>query len=398
MLRRLRLSRTGGFVSRGLLAVLAMAAIAGAVAWWGIAARARAMTALVAETRELNTPTVAVTNPKPGAADEKLVLPGSLQALADAPIYARTNGYLRRRLVDIGSRVKAGQLLAEIDAPELELQLQQARSDQATAEANLRLAQVTADRYRELVKTDSVTQQDADNVAGTLEARRTAAESSQHNVHRLEQLRAFTQITAPIDGVVTVRNTDVGALIDPGASGGAARELFHVASTGRLRVSVNVPERFSRIARPGLAADLALTEFPGRRFPAVLIRSSEAIDPTSRTLLVEFEVDNAKGELLPGAYVQVQIKLPQSESTLVVPVTTLIFRAEGVRVAVVNAEGVVKMTPVTLGRDFGTEVEVVSGLPPTARLVVSPPDSLGDGERVRVLANEKGESRKDAGR
>jgi RND family efflux transporter MFP subunit len=235
-------------------------------------------------------------------------------------------------------------------------------------------------------------------VAGALEARRTAAESSQHNVRRLEQLRAFTQITAPIDGVVTIRNTDVGALIDPGASGGVARELFHVASTGRLRVSVNVPERFSKIARPGLAADLALAEFPGRRFPATLVRSSEAIDPASRTLLVEFEVDNGKGELLPGAYVQVQIKLPQAESTLVVPVTTLIFRSEGVRVAVVNAEGVVSMTPITLGRDFGTEVEVVSGLSPSARLVVSPPDSLGDRQRVRVLTNEKGEPRKDAGR
>ncbi len=386
----------GGFVSRGLVVLLVVAAVAGVVAWRGIANRARAMTALVAETRELNTPTVAVTSPKPGAPDEELQLPGSLQAIADAPIYARTNGYLKRRLVDIGARVKAGQLLAEIDAPELELQLQQAQSDLATAEANLRLAQVTADRYKELVKTDSVTQQDADNVAGALEARRTATDSARHNVRRLEQLQAFTQIYAPIDGVVTVRNTDVGALIDPGASGGAARELFHIASTGRLRVSVNVPERFSRIARPGLAADLTLAEFTGRRFAATLVRSSEAIDVTSRTLLVEFEVENPKEELLPGAFVQVHIKLPKAESTLVLPVNTLIFRGDGVRVAVVGADGAVSMAPVKLGRDFGTEVEVLDGIPPTAKVVVSPPDSLVDRQKVRVFENGSADRQKDA--
>jgi RND family efflux transporter MFP subunit len=359
--------------------------VAGAVAWWGISNRGRAMTELIAETRELNMPTVTVTTPKPGAPDEELVLPGSLQAMSDAPIYARTNGYLKRRLVDIGSRVTAGQLLAEIDAPELELQLLQARADLATAEANLRLAQLTADRYKELVKTDSVTQQDADNVAGALEARRTAADSARHNVSRLEQMKAFTQITAPIAGVVTVRNTDVGALIDPGAAGGAARELFHIASTGRLRVSVNVPERFSRIARPGLVADLTLTEFPGRRFAASLVRTSEAIELASRTLLVEFEADNAKGELLPGAFVQVRVKLPKAASVLVLPVSTLIFRGEGVRVAVVAGDGTVAMTPVTLGRDFGTETEVLDGLNADARVIVSPPDSLVDRQSVRVF-------------
>jgi RND family efflux transporter MFP subunit len=386
----------GGFVSRGLLVMLLVAAVAGSVAWWGIANRARAMTALVAETRELNTPTVSVTTPKPGTPDEELLLPGSLQAMADAPIYARTNGYLKRRLVDIGTRVKAGQLLAEIDAPELELQLQQARADLATAEANLRLAQVTADRYRELLKTDSVTQQDADNVAGALDARRTAADSARHNVRRLEQLQAFTQINAPIDGVVTVRNTDVGALIDPGASGGAARELFHIASTGRLRVTVNVPERYSRVARPGLAADLTLTEFTARRFTAVLVRTAEAIDVASRTLLVEFEVDNAKGELLPGAFVQVHIKLPKPESTLVLPVNTLIFRGEGVRVAVVGADGAVSLKPVVLGRDFGTEIEVMDGVEPNAKVVVSPPDSLVDRQKVRLFTASSGDAPKDA--
>ena len=386
MMRREQRSRgVGGWSSGAILLIVAVLAIAGCVAWWGIASRARAMTTLWAETREINTPTVAVITPRAGALDEEVVLPGGLQPFADAPIYARTNGYLKRRLVDMGSRVKAGQLLAEIDAPELEQQLQQARADLATADANLRLAQVTADRYRELLKADSVTRQDADNAAGALEARKTLVESSQHNVQRLEQLQAFTRIYAPIDGVITARNTDVGALIDPGASGGAARELFHIASIGRLRVFVNVPQSVSRAAKPGLQAYLTLAEFPGKRFPGVLVRTSDSIDMTSRTLLAELEVDNASGELLAGAFAQVHLKLPKAASACVLPVSALIFRGEGVRVAVVRADSTVALTPVTLGRDFGTEVEVLSGIDVGARVVVSPPDSLVDKQIVRVF-------------
>ena len=390
MRREERWSGVAGAVSRGVLFVLGLAAAAACLAWWGIASRAGAMTTLTSETRELNTPTVAVIRPKAGAPEERVVLPGNLQAFADAPIYARINGYLRRRLVDMGTRVKAGQLLAEIDAPELEQQLQQARADLATAEANLRLAQVTADRYRELVKTESVTQQDADNAAGALEARKASVESARHNVQRFDQLQAFTRIYAPIDGVVTVRNTDVGALIDPGASGGAARELFHIASTGRLRVFVNLPQRFSRVARKGLAADLTLAEYPGRRYGAVLVRTSEAIDVASRTLLAELEVDNATGELLPGAFVQVSFKLPTAASTWVLPVNAVIFRGDGVRVAVVQRDSTVVMTPVTLGRDFGTEVEVLDGIGADTIVVVSPPDSLVDKQLVRVFQNNGG--------
>jgi RND family efflux transporter MFP subunit len=374
-----------GRVSAGLLVLVLVAATAGVVAWRGIAGRARAMAALATETREVNLATVSVIRPKPGAPSEELVLPGTLQAMADAPIYARTNGYLRRRHVDIGSRVAAGQLLAEIDAPELEQQLQQARADLATADANLRLAQVTADRYRELMKTDSVTQQDADNASGTLEVRKASAESARHNVRRLEQLQAFTRIESPIAGVITVRNTDVGALIDPGASGGAARELFHVASTGRLRVSVAVPERYSRTARPGVEAALTLAEFPGRTFAATLVRTSEAIDQVSRTLLVELEADNRQGELLPGSFAQVHFKLPKAEATTVLPVNTLIYRGDGVRVAVVGPDSTVALTAVTLGRDFGTEVEILTGVGMDARVVVSPPDSLADAQKVRVF-------------
>jgi RND family efflux transporter MFP subunit len=380
----------GGAVSRGLVVVVGLAAVAGCVAWWGIATRAKALTALTGETRELNMPTVAVTRPKAGAPQEEVVLPGNLQAFADAPIYARTNGYLRRRLVDMGTRVKAGQLLAEIDAPELEQQLQQARADLATAEANLRLAQLTADRYRDLVKTESVTQQDADNAAGAFEARKTSVESARHNVQRLEQMEAFTRIYAPIDGVITARNTDVGALIDPGASGGAARELFHVASTGRLRVFVNVPQTFSRVATRGLTAELVLAEFPGRRFTGVLVRTSETIEVASRTLLAELEVDNSKGELLPGSFAQVHFKLPKAASTCVLPVSTLIFRGDGVRVAVVRPDSTVQMTPVTLGRDFGTEVEILDGIGLDAKVIVSPPDSLVDKQAVRLFEDKTG--------
>jgi RND family efflux transporter MFP subunit len=377
-------SRATGFVSRGLLVFAGVAVVAAVVAWWGITSRARAMTSLTDETRELNTLTVAVTKPKAGAPQEEVVLPGTLQAFADAPIYARTNGYLKRRLVDMGTRVKTGQLLAEIDAPELEQQLQQARADLATADANLRLAQLTADRYRELAKTDSVTQQDADNAVGAFEARKASVDSARHNVERLQQLEGYTKIFAPIDGIITSRNTDVGALIDPGASGGVARELFHIASTGRLRLFVSVPERYSRVARKGLSADLTLAEFQGRRFTGTLVRTSEAIDVASRTLLAELEVDNRTGELMPGAFVQVHFKLPTAISAFTLPVNTLIFRADGVRVAIVRPDSTVAMTPVSLGRDFGTEVEILGGVDADSAVVVSPPDSLMDKQVVRV--------------
>jgi RND family efflux transporter MFP subunit len=370
----------------GVLAVVAIVAVFGALAWRGISGRSRAMTELRRDTAEMAVSSVVVVRPRPGAPQEDISLPGAIQPFAEAPIYARTSGYLKRRLVEMGARVKAGQLLAEIDAPELEQQLAQAKSDLATAEANARLAQITADRYRDLVKTDSVSQQDADNASGALEARRAGVESARHNVQRLEQLQAFTRIYAPIGGVITARNTDVGALIDPGASGGSARELFHIASTETLRVFVNVPQAYSRVARPGVPAELTLTEFPGRRFAGTLVRTAEAIDPASRTLLVEVEVANPKAELLPGAFAEVHFKLPAPASMLVLPVNALVFRSEGLRVAVVRADNRVEMVAVTIGRDFGTEAEILSGLKGDERVVNSPPDSLTDGQTVRVVA------------
>jgi RND family efflux transporter MFP subunit len=373
----------GRTVLRGVVLAAVVVVGAGAVAWWGIASRATAMSVLARETRELAVPTVSVIRPERGSPQEELVLAGNLVAFTDAPIYARTGGYLKRRLADLGAHVKAGQLLAEIDAPELEQQLQQARADLATAEANARLAQVTADRYKHLRTTESVTEQDVDNATGTLEIRNAAVESARHNVQRLEQMQAFTSIYAPFDGVVTARNTDIGALIDSGASGGAARELFHVASTDRLRVFVNLPEAYSRAARPGLVADLTLAEFAGRRFAATLTRTASALDVASRTLLTEFEVVNRTGELLPGAYADVHLKLAAPVTTVTVPVNTLIFRSEGLRVAVVRGT-TVAMRPVTPGRDFGTRIEIVSGLSGDESVVVNPADSLSDGQAVRV--------------
>lgn len=379
----------GGTGRRIALGVVVFLLIGGTA--WRIVGRSRAMAALAEETNELATTTVSVVTPASRAPEEEIVLPGTIQAYEDAPIYARTSGYLRRRTGELGMKVRAGQLLAEIDAPELEQQLQQARADLATAEANVRLAQITADRYADLLHTDSVSQQDADNASGALEARKAAVESARHNAERLQELRAFTRIYAPFAGVITARNTDVGALIDAGASGGAARELFHIASTDRLRVFVNLPQAYVQVARPGVPAELTLAEFPGRRFGGSLVRRSESIDVTSRTLLVEVEVANAAGELLPGAYAEVHFKLPRPEAALLLPVNTLIFRGEGARVALVKDDSRVQLVRVTLGRDFGTEVEVLEGLTGREAVVASPPDSLLDGQAVRVQKGSSGE-------
>lgn len=357
--------------------------VATGLAFWGISTRAKALAVVARETHELAVPTVSVVRPDKGAPQQEIVLPGTMQAFTDAPIYARTNGYLRKWYADIGTRVRAGQVLADIDTPEIDRQLEQTRADMATAEANLRLAQTTADRYRDLIKSNAVAQQDLDNANGNLEAKQTAVASSRANVNRLEQLHAFGRITSPFDGVVTARNTDVGALIDSGSN---AKELFHVASVRRLRVFVNVPELYSRAAHPGMQADLTLDEFPGRRFAAVLARTAESIDVASRSLLTEFDVDNPKGELLPGSYAQVHLKLPTETSTFKLPVNTLIFRTEGLQVATVIGGTRVALTPVTLGRDFGTSVEVITGLTGNEQVIVSPPDSIQTGQTVRVAA------------
>ncbi|HEY7290611.1 MAG TPA: efflux RND transporter periplasmic adaptor subunit [Vicinamibacterales bacterium] len=361
---------------------LMLMALAFGIAFWGIATRAKSLDVVTKETKELALPTVAVVTPQRGIPQEEIVLPGTMQAFTDASIYARTNGYMKRRLVDIGSKVKAGQLLAEIDTPELDQQIAQARADLATAEANSRLAATTADRYRDLIKTDSVSRQDLDNANGNLEARQTAVESARANVKRLEQLYAFRRIEAPFDGVITARNTEVGALIDSGSN---AKELFHIAAVHKLRVFVSVPQVYSQVAQPGMTAELTLKEFAGRTFKGTLARTSQSIDVASRTLLVEIDVDNPKGELLTGSYAEVHLKLPTPASTLKVPVSTLIFRTEGLQVATIVGNRV-KLVSIVTGRDFGSDVEVTSGLTGAEQVIINPPDSLVDGVAVRVAA------------
>ena len=368
-----------------LLGGIVIVAVAAGLAFWGITTRARALTTVTRETQELSVPSVSVVTPERGAPEEEISLPGTMQAYADAAIYARTNGYLKRWRADIGTHVHAGDTLAEIDTPEVDQQLAQARADLATASANAKLAQSTADRYRELIKSDSVAQQDLDNANGNLEAKQATVESAAFNVKRLEQLQSFNRLEAPFDGVVTARNVDVGALIGPTNT---TKELFHVAATSTLRVYLNVPEVYSRAARMGMKADLTLKEFPGRRFTGVLTRTSQSIDVSSRTLLTEVDVDNSKGELLPGSYAEVHLKLPSPAATLKIPVSALIFRSEGVRVATVNERGVITVVPVTLGRDYGSSVEVVDGLNGGERVIANPPDSAATGQTVHVAGAE----------
>jgi RND family efflux transporter MFP subunit len=367
-------------VGPAIAGLLLLAAALG-LAFWGIAARAKSLSTVTKETREAAVPTVAVIAPERGAPEQEIVLPGTLQAFTDAPIYARTNGYLRKWYVDIGAHVRAGQVLADIDTPEVDQQLAQARADLATAEANARLAQSTAERYRDLIKTDSVSKQDLDNANGSLEAKGTAVTSAAANVHRLEQLHAFGKLAAPFDGVITARNTDIGALIDSGSN---AKELFHEAAVHRLRLFVNVPEVYSRAARAGMKADLTLTEFAGRSFVGTLARTAQSIDVASRTLLTEIDVENGKGELLPGSYAEVHLKLPTEATTFKLPVNAVMFRTEGVRVARVDANGRVTVQPITLGRDYGNAVEVMVGLTGAERIIVNPPDSIETGQTVRV--------------
>jgi RND family efflux transporter MFP subunit len=357
---------------------------------FGILPRIQARTALRQETARMAVPTVAVVLPKRSAPAQEIILPANVQAFADAPIYARTNGYLKRWYVDIGSRVKEGQLLAEIDTPEVNQQLRQARADLGTAQANLNLSRITADRYQGLLKTDSVSKQESDNAAGDYEAKQANLQSAQANVKRLEELQSFQKIYAPFSGVITARNTDIGALINSGSTGGNGNELFHIAQPDKLRVYVSVPQIYSQAAKPGITADLTLAEFPGRRFQGNLVRTANAIDPVSRTLLVEIAVNNPTGQLFTGSYAEVHFKLPTPTSSLILPVNTLLFRSEGLRVAVVNQGQKVELKQITLGHDFGSEVEVVAGLTGNENVIINPPDSVVDGETVRIAQTAQG--------
>jgi RND family efflux transporter MFP subunit len=369
------------------LAAAALAAIA-LLIYSGIHSRAAAESRLTKRTEEAAIPTVAVVFPQEGAPTQEIVLPGNAQAFSDAPIYARTSGYLKRWYFDIGAHVQKGQLLAEIETPEVDQQLEQARADLDTAQANLNIAKITATRWQGLVSNGSVSQQETDQAVSDLSAVKAAAESSAANVRRLEQLQSFEKIDAPFDGIVTTRSTDIGALIDAGAST-QPRELFHIAAIRKLRLYVSVPEVYSLAARSGAPATLTLDEFPGQTFHGTLVRNANSIDIASRTLLVEVDVDNPTGQLLPGAYVFVHLKLPDETRSVTIPSNTLIFRKEGLQVGLVR-NGKAELVPVKISRDYGNTVEIVSGLQPTDAVIVDPSDSLVAGWPVRVSSKPTG--------
>jgi RND family efflux transporter MFP subunit len=366
----------------GLIALIALGLIA-LVVVAGILPRIEQRKKLQHETQISSEPVVEVTCPRRENPSDEVVLPGNMQAFIDSPIYARTNGYLKSWYHDIGARVKKGELLAVIESPEVDQQLAQAKEDLATAEANLKLAQITATRYVDLFKTDSVAKQDVDNAVQDAAAKATTVKSARANVNRLQQMVDFERIYAPFNGVITARNIDIGQLIQAGASG-QGQQLFHIGAIDQLRVFINVPQIYSHDARPGLTADLTLPELPGRRFLGRLVRTADAIDPATRTLLTEVDVPNREGVLFPGAYTEVHFKIHTAGSTLIIPSASLIFRSQGLRVPVVSGNRVA-LVPVIVGRDFGNTIEVLSGLADTSQVVLNPPDSLVDGEVVRVV-------------
>lgn len=376
------------FVAGLLLVLLLVAAGIAWIVYTGIASRVSADQALQKETFDSAVATVSVIHPRAQPVSEEVVLPGNMQAFVATPVYARTNGYLKRWFYDIGARVQAGQLLAVIETPELDRQLDQARADLATAQANYQLAATTAARYESLLKTESVSQQDVDDKVGDLHAKKAMVDSAVSNVHRLEETVGFQKVYAPFTGVITARNVDIGALINAGANA-PGKELFDMAATNRLRVYVNLPQANSRAAKAGSPAYITQAEFPGRRFMGKIVRTSEAIDPASRTLLTEVDVDNPTGELLPGAFVSVHLQLEARISAVVLPVNTLLFRSEGLRVAVVR-DGKAELVPITIGRDFGNQVEVVHGVTPEDSVILNPSDSLTSGTAVRIAGSKSG--------
>jgi membrane fusion protein (multidrug efflux system) len=363
---------------------IAAAVVLGALAL-GIVPRVYAQRALTRQTAALAEPTVSVMRPQPAPQMQEVLLPGDVEAFEQTPIYARASGYLKKWYVDIGGRVAAGQLLADIEAPEVDDQLRQARADQKQALANQQLADVTAQRYQDLVLSNSVSRQEADVKTSDAQAKQAMLEAANSNVARLEKLQSYEKVYAPFAGTVTARNIDVGALIDAGSAGGPTRELFDVAQTRTLRVYVDVPQDYSRQATAsGAQACLTLSQFPGRKFPGEIARNSGAINPVTRTLRLEVDVPNADGALLPGSYAQVHLELPAVQPAYSLPVNTLLFRPQGVQVATVDGNGSVVLKTITIGRDFGSRVEVVSGLDGNEAVVLNPSDAIAGGAKVRV--------------
>jgi RND family efflux transporter MFP subunit len=339
--------------------------------------------ALAEETETLAIPTVAVIHAPVESTEEDLVLPGAMQAYVDSPIYARTNGYLKKWYHDIGSRVHQGDLLADIDTPEVDQQLSQARADLNTAQANANLSKITAVRYQELIKTDGVSKQEVDNAVGDLEAKVASVNSAEANVRRLEDLESFKHVYAPFSGVVTRRSVDTGTLINAG-NGGASQQLFVLAQTDPIRLYVSVPEAYAPSIHAGLGAFLELTQYPGQKFEGKVVRTAESIDPGTRTLLTEVDVPNHTAALLPGGYAQAHLQVKVTGARLAVPVNALLFRSEGLRAVVVDANHKTHLKSLTIGRDYGTTLEVLQGLDPNDWIVLNPADSLEEGQEVHV--------------
>src|ERR1700693_1993906 len=350
----------------------------------GIWLRVRARTTLNTETGQAALTAVSVVSPKQTAPTDEIVLPGNVQPFITSPIYSRTNGYLKKWYFDIGAHVKQGQLLAVIETPEVDQQLKQARSNLLNAKANLELAAITKTRYQGLLKSNAVSQQDVDNAVGTYNANKAIVEADQAAVQQYSALVSFEKIYAPFDGVITARNTDIGDLINSGSSSNVKTDLFHIAKPEVLRVYVNVPEEYSRGIKVGMTADLGLAEFPDRKFQGKVVRTADAINVTTRTLLIEVDVQNPTGTLLTGSYAEVHLAIPTQASTFLIPVNTLIFRSEGLHVGVVK-DGTVALTAVIPGHDFGNQIEIVSGLKPDDQVIVNPPDSIVSGQQVEIV-------------
>jgi RND family efflux transporter MFP subunit len=364
----------------GSIALVATAALVVSGIW----SRVRANAKLRTETSQVALTAVSVVLPERTTPAQEIILPGNVQPFITSPIYSRTNGYLGKWYVDIGAYVKKGQLLAVIDTPEVDQQVEQSLSNLSTARANLALAEITKNRYEGLLKSNAVSQQDVDNAVGNYNANTAIVEAGQANVKQLQALQSFERIYAPFDGVVTARNTDIGDLINSGSNGGVKTDLFHIAQPGVLRVYVNVPEEYSQGVKVGMTADLVLAEFPGRKFQGKLVRTADAITITTRTLLIEIDVDNPAGTLLTGSYAEVHLKVPTEASTYLLPVNTLIFRSEGLQVGIVK-EGNVALTTVTPGHDFGNQIEIVAGLKSNDQVIINPPDSIVSGQKVQIV-------------
>ncbi|WP_348267328.1 efflux RND transporter periplasmic adaptor subunit [Edaphobacter paludis] len=370
--------------SAGVWITLAIVAIALVVVIiFGIVSRSSAEHNLEKRTQASAIPTVNIIHPSAAPLSPEISLPGNTQAYMDTPIYARTSGYLKHWYFDIGAHVRKGQLMAVIETPELDQQLQVAEADLKSTQANLDLANTTAARYINLLKTNSVSKQETDQATGDEAAKKAAVDAAMANVRRLQQLQSFEKVYAPFDGIVTVRNTDVGALIDAGSSS-TPKELFHLAAIDKIRVYVPVPEAYAGDIKNGGKATLTLDQYPGQKFEGTITRNSNMIDAASRTLNVEVDVDNPKGLLLPGAYVFVHFKVPERIANLTIPSNTLLFRSEGLRVGVVR-DGKVDLVPITITHDAGQVVEVAaSDLKPTDEVILDPSDSLIDGQQVHV--------------